>query len=465
MDEAADDDELEEDDDDLEAVAERLAAAADDPELGRRAAEYFADDPMAYARVLDRAAALSGDSRVASRYLVEAARVSRRLGKAKAAAMRYREAIEREPTNDEAAHEFRDFCVVKGKVRSLLAVLERRAQDLSRELERRPELAAQVARAWTDVARVWCEEPVLDPAQAIEAYGRAMSTGLAPREAFSGARALYVRAGQLDDARLLVERERELTDEPRELSALFAEEAGLAHGQGDLEGAARALRSALTLRGHDEALALALARTLAARVAAGAIVRDDERREAAAIFCAAAARAGAEGASLYVDALSIDASAEAALAALSALPLESLAPIEASFAGLPKAAGARLARSLAEAAVARGELARGARLFEEALALEPSAALAVRLLELYARSDDHVAALSLLRRSSALPVERRVERLVELAQAALADGREADALEAHLGALALVPSHEGSLPFVEQALRRRPIWPGCATCS
>lgn len=269
----------------MEPLVQRLVQNPHDEEAVRIAYEAGQSDPRAYAMFLEKVGAGTSDPAYASYWLTEAANVwSASLGDMHRAARALMIAIDRDPTQPDPADRLAELYREKGDTKALVALLERRAKALA-PLVQDGAIRAMAALVHEELGRLWAEAPLSQPRKAIENYRKAVE--LDPRSQFSiySVRELLKAAGQWGEAIPYFQMEIDLVDDAERRLALCQDEAETRRAAGDLAGATETLRRAREIEGGaDPGLKQLLASSVLERQQAREAVTEAEREEAAALF-------------------------------------------------------------------------------------------------------------------------------------------------------------------------------------
>jgi hypothetical protein len=446
--------------DEIASLTARLVATPQDPEALADAHREGQADPAAYADLLERVAEESPTDALAAHWQVQAAIVCvETLDDPKRAARLLRAAVERAPKNQAASDRLERLYREHGKWKALAAFLEKRGEALEALAASDPAIAPRAAAAYVASATVVRKE-LRRAERARDLYGRAMRLDPGSIDAIRGARTIELAAGRVAEAIGLYDRERAASSSDAVKAALYRQEAEVRLEVGDGPGATASLRFALGLDASDAGTAEALARSIAARVAAGDEVPAKERAEAASHFVALAA-GGARGDALacWLGALDVEPTHARALDEATRALVEAgrhadaAARWQAALAIAPDGPAARgLREKLADAYELLGQV-------DDAIAaLEPLAAadpvVDERVAALRAAGGDPAALVaSLERKAAAVPAARRAADLLVIARLCVDRGLDAKALAVHHQVLDLDPAEPTSLAFVEARLR------------
>ena len=269
----------------IDVLVQRLLANPNDREALAYAHRAGAENPQAYATVLEKVGTGCSDPAYAAYWLTEAANVyAAALGDAHRTARLLMMALEKDPTYDVAAERLAELYREKGERKALVALLERRVKVLEPMTAHSAETRALVAGMYEELGQLWGAPPLSQQHKAIERYRRAYELEPRSLEVIFALRELYKAKQKWAEALPLYEAERALVTEPERKLALYRDEASVCELAGDLTGVTAALRAAVALEPDDPALLQELATSILRRDFEGQTLSSEEREEGVTIF-------------------------------------------------------------------------------------------------------------------------------------------------------------------------------------
>ena len=224
----------------------------------------------------------------AAEFLVHAAVVADELEKPKKAIALLREALDRLPLHDGAHEHLVGLLERRGKLPEVFQEHERRLAALTAAWSEAPALAAERIR----IAEVADRLGKID--SSFEHYMKALTLDPERDDAARAALGLAERSGRWQQAREVLEHQVATTEDPRRRAQLLAEQSILCRDRvGAVDEAISLLRQARDHDPRNAAVRLELARTLGTRAALteDATHREEDRREAAELYCSVLADA------------------------------------------------------------------------------------------------------------------------------------------------------------------------------
>ncbi len=412
----------------LDALAQRLAQNPQDTEALNAAYQHGQADPRGYAVFLEKVAAASTDPLYAAHWFSEAANVwTASLGDAHRAARSLMSAVERDPTNEGAAERLSQLYREKGDTKGIVGLLERRVKAITQLAASRPELRSEVARISAELGRVWLEE-LRQNDKALGAFRVAVENNREDIYSIYQLRELLKAAGKWAEAIPYYEAEQRLIrgDTERQLS-LYQDEAEACRSAGDLAAAARALRVARGIDSSDPGLKQQLAANILERIQGKKTVAPNERAEAAQLFVELAETYPGEHGYSY-----------------SACALE-CEPAHDRAVQLVMYYGEQLGQELGVAPLAAAYL----RAKPDGVVAAEARALVTRAVE---AGDDSL--LDALAPSADAPPAERVRALLDMAKGFSRKAKKREAAEKYSEVLAIEPSNEEAVEFLEAHLRQ-----------
>ena len=416
----------------METLVQRLVQNPHDQEAITYAHHSGQSDPRSYAMLLEKVGTATSDPAFSSHWLTEAANVwATTLGDAHRAARALMIAIDRDPTQPTPAERLAELYRDKGDTKALVALLERRAKALAPLSQHDPELRAHVAGIHEELGRLWAEAPLNQPKKAVENYKRAVEYDPNSQYAIYAIRELHKGAGQWSEAVPYFAMEQRLIsgDVERQV-ALYQDEAEVRKSAGDLAGATDALRNARAAEGGaDAGLKQLLATSILERVQAGERVHATESGEAARLFIELAEEyPGDHGYSYAVCALEVEAGNDRAV---------------------------QLAMYYAAQLGREGEVGPRAAAYIKA---NPQGAMAAEARQLVSRAMAETGGDDTMIDALAPPPDaesgERVRGLLDVAEALARKNKKHEAAAKYKEVLALEPSNEEAVAFLEGHLRQ-----------
>ena len=273
----------------MEALVQRLVANPHDEEALAYAHQAGAQDPKAYAFLLEKVGGQTTDPAYASHWLSEAANVwLTTLGDAHRAARVLMTAIDRDPTQQVAAERLAQLYREKGDVKALVALLDRRAKALTPLIAQQPELRSEVAAMYEELGRLWSEAPLAQPKKAVESFRKSIDLDAQSAYAIYSAREILKSQANWEEAYPLYEAEYAIEQDPARRLALLRDEANSRRQAGDLQGVTKVLARARQLDDQDAGLQQEFAASILDRMQGGEQVPKSERTVAAEMLVALA---------------------------------------------------------------------------------------------------------------------------------------------------------------------------------
>ncbi len=269
----------------MEALVQRLVQSPHDEEALAFAHRAGAEDPQAYALLLEKVGTKTADPAYAAHWLSESANVwAITVGDAHHAARTFMAAIERDPTATAASDRLASLYRERNETKPLVALLEKLVKLLSPLANQQPELRSRLVSLHEELGKLWGEAPLSRKDRAAENWRRVVDYDPSNVFAIYQARELLKEAEQFADAVPLFAMEHALVEDVERRLALYRDESAVRLRIGDGPGASEALRHARTIRPDDVALAQEFASSVIARIDLSEAVPGIEREEARAIF-------------------------------------------------------------------------------------------------------------------------------------------------------------------------------------
>ncbi|MEO6418908.1 MAG: hypothetical protein ABIP39_05845, partial [Polyangiaceae bacterium] len=470
----------------MEALVQRLVANPHDEEALAYAHQAGAQDPKAYAFLLEKVGGETTDPAYASHWLSEAANVwLTTLGDAHRAARVLMTAIDKDPTQQVAAERLAQLYREKGDVKALVALLDRRAKALTPLISQQPELRAEVAAMYEELGRLWSEAPLAQPKKAVESFRKSIDLDAQSAYAIYSAREILKSQANWEEAYPLYEAEYAIEQDPARKLALLRDEANSRRQAGDLQGVTKVLSRARQLDDQDPGLQQEYAASILDRMQGGEQVAKSERTVAAEMLVALAeSYDGEHGLAYSGAALDIEPGHERALQLYTyyARSLQKEEELSGRYLGYVDAnpAGAMAAEArqvLAISYEAAGQISNAIQMLEP-LRAAGDADAAARLELLYTQTGlpgvEQSSAKPALqhsasgaphapsytpsepapKRSSALPPDK-IQGILDAAQMLAGKGKKPEALIKYKEVLDTDPAHPEALAWVEDFLRTK----------
>lgn len=412
----------------LDSLAQRLAQNPQDSEALNAAYQHGQADPRGYAVFLEKVAAASVDPLYAAHWYSESANVwIASLNDAPRAARALMSAVEKDPTNENAAERLTQLYRDKGDNKGILGLLERRVKALTQLSASRQELRVEVARVSSELGRLWLEE-LRQNDKALAAFRTAVEFNKEDVYAIYQVRELLKAASKWADAIPYFEAEQRLVqgDSERQL-ALYQDEAEVCKKANNPTAAARALRAARAIDESDPGLKQQLASAILEQIQAKKAVSPQDKAEATQLFVELAETyPGEHGFSYSACALDCDASNDRA-------------------AQLVMYYAEQLGQELSAASHAAAYL----RANPSGVVASDARALVGRAVE---AGDDSL--LDALAPPSTASPEERVSALLDMAKGFSRKAKKREAAEKYQEVVAIQPSNEEAIEFLEAYLKQ-----------
>ncbi len=238
----------------MDSLADRLVRNPHDEQALAHAHAHGANDPVAYANLLERVGERTSDPAVAGHWLSEAANVwSTSLSDPRRAATLLMLAIERDPTHPLASSRLAQLYRERGDNRALVALLEHRARAYISLLPQHPHYRDELARMHEELGELWADK-LGNNRKALENFRRAIEVDSSSRLAIYRARELCKELGQFAEALPLYEAELWLETDLSRKVILLRDESAVRRQLGDIAGGLRALEQARNIDPDDDAL-------------------------------------------------------------------------------------------------------------------------------------------------------------------------------------------------------------------
>ncbi len=270
----------------LEALAKRLGENANDTEALNAAYAHGQQDPRGYAVFLEKAGGASVDAASGAHWFCEAATVwTTSLNDAHRAERALVRAIDKDPLHSGATERLVAAYNEKSNSKGVAALHARRAKSVETRLAEQPELKAQVAEIYSELARVFTEELQL-PDKALESYKKAAKANPEDAYAIYQARELLKGAERWKEALPYFAAEQALVQDDHERrAALYADEIEVCRQAGATNQLIDALRGARAVDTTDDAgIKQQLAATILELVQEGKSRPPEDIVEATALF-------------------------------------------------------------------------------------------------------------------------------------------------------------------------------------
>lgn len=451
----------------LDALVQRLVDNPHDEEALAYAHQAGAEDPQAYAFLLEKVGTNTPDPAYASHWLSEAANVwASTLGDAHRAARVLMMAIDKDPTQRVAADRLAELYREKGDAKALAALLDRRARALAPLAANDPEIRNELAGMHEELGRLW-NESLGQPRKSLDHFKRAIELDSSSAYAVYCAREVAKAGGFWDEVWPLYEAEVAIEQDPARKVALFRDEANARRAAGDLAGATRSLARARQVDEHDTELQHEYASSILERVHAGQPPAANEKALAAELLVGLAeVYDGEHGLAYASGALDIEAGHDRALQLYAYhartlgreedLSARYLAYVDANPDGA-MAPDAR--RALAASYEAAGQYANAIQMLEPLRAVGDTEA-AAKVRELYPLAGSQQPNVALVsadapRRSNAPMSPDKVQGVLDAAQMLAGKGKKPEAFAKYKEVLEVDPSHPEALAWVEDYLRTK----------
>jgi len=269
----------------LEALAKRLGENANDTEALNAAYAHGQADPRGYAVFLEKAGASSVEPASGAHWYCEAANVwTASLNDAHRAERALVHGVDKDPLHAGATERLVEIYREKSNAKGIATLHQRRAKNVERQLAERPDLAAQLAEIYSELARVFTDELSLTD-KALDAYRKAAQHNPADAYAIYQARELLKGAGRFKEAIPYFAQEQALIEgDVERQSALYADEAEVCRQAKDTVALLSALRGALAVNPEDPTAKQQLAATILEQKQSGVSVAEELIEEATGLF-------------------------------------------------------------------------------------------------------------------------------------------------------------------------------------
>ncbi len=456
----------------LALLAQRLVANPQDQDAIARAYQAGQSNPAGYAELLEQVGRQSADGAWRSYWLVQAAQVQEvSLQDVRKAARLYMDAVDADPASEDAASHLAQLYRSRGTPLEIAKLQEHRVKLLS-ERAREPAVRAVLVSLHEELGRLWTEVQPPQPRKAIEHYRKAIDLDSSNQLAIYSVRELLKSQGEWAAAVPYFDLEAVLTADSQRRMALARDEEDVQRKAGNLQGVTAALVKALAIDASDPGLRQLFAASVLERVELGHPVTREERASAVAHFIALGEEfQGEYGLAYCTCAAQLEPGNDRAvqLALYFAEPLgrrAEVVPLAAAYLQAnPRGPMAEGARALAGNAPAPlppppAPVQKVGSSPTATAAGKPTPGPAVRPAPAAAEGDKVAPAKS---EPEAVPspeaTEDQVRHLLEQAGALARKAKKAEAAEKYEAVLALEPTHEEAMGFLEGFYRGKRKFP------